>query len=70
MACIIDLVALSVPSARAQSSPANQNRSVRVDRERFQVLVIDEETGETIRTFSLGNAFPPKPFSLTEGILG
>ena len=75
MACILDLVALPVPSARAQSPPANQNleepgnaanRSVRVGGRIYRLTVIDNETGETILTFDLNNTFSARGFLIDE----
>ncbi len=63
------LAVLTALPAGAQSSPANQDRSVRVDRQSRQatVIVIDNETGETIRTFSLGRTFSVQAFLLDGG---
>jgi len=61
------LAVLTALPAGAQSSPANQDRSVRVDRRRGQVIVIDNETRETIRTFSLGRTFSVQTFLLDGG---
>ncbi len=61
------LVLSPVSSARAQSPPTNRNRSVRVDRQRGQVIVISNETGETILTFGLSNTFSARAFLIDEG---